>query len=222
MEQFTTEDGGLLMTKEQALEKKLEQVRWQFPNHIVFKRNEKIFHFDPNNFDRKKIFSQTGLKVSGEKYANVALYDPEYFAIDSIHLVYKGLVTKRIPQPINLKRYDWLFNRCRCETVDLSDWDFSEVISMCFMFNGSGVKAIILGDADFSKCENLSGWFYCCDNLQELILGNYRVAEGVDVMYMFWCCSKLCKKYVKGSKKELANIFKSGQWNTLHERMEIF
>ena len=48
------------MTKEQALEKKLEQVRWQFPNHVVFKHNNRVYHLDPNNFNEENISLRQG------------------------------------------------------------------------------------------------------------------------------------------------------------------
>ena len=57
------------MTKEQALEKKLEQTKWQFPNHVVFKKDNKVYHYDPNNFNEENIFTQTGLKVFREEDA---------------------------------------------------------------------------------------------------------------------------------------------------------
>ena len=210
------------MTKEQALEKKLEQVRWQFPNHVVFKHNNRVYHYDPNNVDEENIFSRTGLKVYKEKDGNAALYDPEYFVIDG-YLKYKGAATEKIPQPINLKDCSNLFWQCKCETIDLSDWDFSEVISVCSMFTDIAAKTVIFGDVDFSKCENFGCWFYCCLWLQEMRLGNYRVLQDADVTYMFHCCGKLLRKYDKTSK-ELADIFKSGQWNSLQQvkKMEAF
>ena len=139
------------MTKEQALEKRLEQTKWQFPNHVVFKHNEKIFHFDPNNFSEDNIFSRTGLKVFEELNGNVTLYDPEYFKVTDFYgIVYKGTATEKIPQPINLKNYAYLFCAHGSETIDLSDWDFSEVTSVFCMFQDSAVRTIVLRDVDFS------------------------------------------------------------------------
>ena len=211
------------MTKEQALEKKLEQVRWQFPNHVVFKKNEKVYHFDPNNFNENNIFTQTGLKVFKEVSGNAALYDPEYFKVNFDDLVYKGTATEKIPQPINLKRYGWMFSSCRCGAIDLSDWDFSEVTSMHYTFVHSDTKTVILGNVDLSMCKNFDSCFYCCIGLQELVLGNYKIPPEVNVVDMFHSCDKLSKKYGK-TKGELADIFKSGQWNSLQpiEAMEVF
>ena len=209
------------MAREQTLEKKLEQVKWQFPNHVVFKHNGKVFHFDPDNFDRDNIFTQTGLKVY-RGAGNVALYDPEYFKVnDGGDLIYRGIATEKIPQPINLKRFAWMFYKCTCETIDLSDWDFSEITSMRYMFAECVTKTVILGDVDFSKCESFYGWFFDCMELQEVVLGNYKVLSKDNIRAMFHGCDKLFEKYNK-TKVELANIFKSGQWNSLQTRMEVF
>ena len=210
------------MTKEQALEKKLEQVKWQFPNHVVFKKNEKVYHFDPDKFDENSIFSQTGLKVFKEKDGNVALYDPEYFKIDlDGDFVYKGTATEKIPQPINLKSCFGSFYRCKCGTIDLSDWDFSEVTSIRYMFYRSDAKTIILGNADFAKCESFAHCFNGCYTLEELVLGNYKIPLEANVDGMLSDCSELRKRYRKPTE-ELTTIFKSGKWNTLQPRMEAF
>ena len=75
------------------------------------------------------------MKVFKEKDGNVALYDPEYFYVSGTdYLKYKGTATENIPQPVNLKKYNWLFNGCAHKTIDLSDWDFSEVVVMRYMF----------------------------------------------------------------------------------------
>ena len=203
------------MTKEQALEKKLEQVKWQFPNHVVFEKDNKVYHFDPNNANEENIFFQTGLKVYEEMSSNVALYDPEHFKVDvDGDLVYKGAMTEKIPQPINLKKYDWLFYRCECETIDLSDWDFREVTSMYSAFSYCRTEVILLGDTNFSKCTDFRECFYCCDGLRELVLGNYKIPPEVNVVDMFSGCARLIGKYNR-TEEELADIFKSGQWNSL-------
>ena len=211
------------MTKEQALEKKLEQVKWHFPNHVVFKKDNKVYHYDPNNFNEENIFTQTGLKVFKEEDGNVALYDPEYFRIDIAYLEYKGTAAEKIPQPINLKNYKWLFNWYRCETINLSDWDFSEVTNVTCMFQDSLVRTVVLGDVDFLKCERFARCFIGCNALEELILGNYKVLSKADLGDMFLSCNKLSGRYGK-TTKELADIFKSGQWNSLQpvEAMEVF
>ena len=210
------------MTKEQALEKKLEQMKWQFPNHVVFKHNNRVYHFDPNNVDEDNIFSQTGLKVFKEKDGNVALYDPKYFRADKLkYLVYHGSTTKNIPQPINLKSYRCLFYECECKEIDLSDWDFSEVVLAKGMFAASEMKVVMLGSANFSKCVNYVGCFLLCSNLEEIVFGDYRTTQGADVDNMFGNCTELTYRYNK-TAEELANIFKSGKWNSLQQKMEVF
>ena len=212
------------MTKEQALEKRLEQTKWQFPNHVVFIHKGKVYHFDPSNFDENNIFTQTGLKVYKEEDDNVALYDPKYFKVGVFAVLeYKGIAAENIPQPINLKRYNWIFNTCRCETINLSDWDFSEVVTMRYMFCNKSTKTVILGNVDLSKCKDFDSCFNCCSELEELTLGDYKVSQDANVVDMFYGCHKLLGRYYK-TEEELADIFKSGQWNSLQpvEAMEVF
>ena len=94
---------------------------------------------------------------------------------------------------------------------------------MSGFFGHTKARSVDFGNANLNMCKDFYECFCGCDGLQELLIGDYKMPPEANVVDMFSNCDKLILEYNK-SAEELADIFKSGQWNNLQpvERMEVF
>lgn len=113
----------------------------------------KSYEADTSNWNEEKergLFKNTGLRSFEEMYSNErAFYDPKYFEVREdcgTFLHYIGTLEEGIPQPVNVKNMSRLFEqRYDLKSLDLSNWDVSEVECMQSMFAGcSGLEKIVL------------------------------------------------------------------------------
>ena len=183
-----------MITKQQREECKARRL------DIVFENNGKVYGLKServrvwNEEEQEWFFEKTGLRVLCDICCPV-FYDPRYFSLNEkfggnrLHYC-GGNVESKIPQPINLNDYSYLF--CDCEnltTLDLSHWDVSNVTSMYSMFEG-------------------------CSSLLELNLSNWDVSNVTSMSSMFLWCFELESLY-SISYEELEDALKNGEWTAL-------
>ena len=85
-----------------------------------------------------------------------------------------------------------MFENCRSLiSLDLSDWDTSNVTSMEYMFNGCYVKSLDLSGWDTSKVTNMNRMFYNCSGLTELDLSSFDTSKVTSMGSMFSGCTSL-------------------------------
>lgn len=95
----------------------------------------------------------------------------------------------------NVLDMNFMFVRCSSlTTLDVSDWDTSNVANMHAMFDGCSSLAII--DASNWNTENVTdmAWmFYDCPSLTTLNAVNWNIGNVTDMSHMFSGCSTLSK-----------------------------
>ncbi len=93
----------------------------------------------------------------------------------------------------NVEDMGRMFFSCRgLTTLDLSNWNVSSVKTMSGMFYGcSGLTSLDLSSWDVSNAENMSGMFGGCTGLTTLDLSNWNVSSVKDMSTMFYGCSGL-------------------------------
>lgn len=85
-----------------------------------------------------------------------------------------------------------MFENCRSLiSLDLSDWDTSNVTSMEYMFNGCYVTSLDLSGWDTSKVTNMNRMFYNCSGLTELDLSSFDTSKVTSMGSMFSGCTSL-------------------------------
>ena len=85
------------------------------------------------------------------------------------------------------------FSSCPSLTsLDLSNWDTSNVTSMQNMFrNCSGLTSLNLSNWNTSNVTNMSNMFYGCTNLTSLDVSNFDTSKVTNMSQMFSCCTNL-------------------------------
>ncbi|SDY43046.1 surface protein [Ruminococcaceae bacterium YAD3003] len=98
----------------------------------------------------------------------------------------------------NVTDMSYAFKNCHTNTADnfeisLAGIDFSNVVNMTEMFNGTGASVITFpNDANFSKVENIDGLFRNCKGLTTINgFQNVEFPLVTDASYLFGGCSKL-------------------------------
>lgn len=194
---------------------------------IVFERNNRVFAVNSTNVKnwnsdkQEKFCDATRLKLFTEEDGNPVFYDSDYFevttgSVDFPYLHYKALKESKIPQPINCHTMQNMFaNRDSLQSLDLSNWDVSNVKDMLFMFfNCISLRSLNISNWDVSNVRYMQFIFYNCDSLQSLDLSNWDVSNAINMFGMFDNCDSLIKTYGK-SADELQNALINNQWPTL-------
>ena len=107
---------------------------------LGFEYNGKIYWLNTDTWDEDKeamLFKKIGLRSfrEGTGNKNLVIYDPEYFEATEDYLYYKNNQQDSIPQPINISSAYKMFHTCtNLTSLDLSNWDVSNVRDMNYMF----------------------------------------------------------------------------------------
>lgn len=191
----------------------------------VFERNGKVFAVNSaeiNNWSEEKksdFRTQTDLVSFEDDHGDTVFYDPEYFQVDEDNdLSYYGTQTSGIPQPINLRCYEYLFSNWGGSSLDLGDWDMSRAESIscmfeaCFYLENLSVRGWNLQNCEYAtwllegcrhlKSIDLSGWntpilrkldfaFSGCALLQEIDLSNLDTHNLQSAPQLFKQCEHL-------------------------------
>ena len=99
-----------------------------------------------------------------------------------------------------------MFTNCyELESLDLSNFDTSNVTDMSFIFNGCFILKEIKGLKKFitNNVTNMSAMFKCCCKLKSLDLSNFDTSNVTDMSSMFFGCNNL--KEIKGLNKFITN-----------------
>ena len=97
---------------------------------------------------------------------------------------------------------NYMFYNCKnLISLDLSNFDSSNVTDMSYMFSGcESLKEINLANKfNTNKVINMNYMFYNCKNLISLDLSNFVYHDSIDMSYIFYYCSSL--KEIKGLEK---------------------
>ena len=86
-----------------------------------------------------------------------------------------------------------MFNGCRGLTsIDLSNFDTSNVTNMSYMFYGcESLTSIDLSNFNTSKVTNMNSMFNDCRGLTSIDLSNFDTSNVTNMIYMFYSCSGL-------------------------------
>lgn len=126
------------------------------------------------------IVNGTGLKASNLTYDSVTgiySYDPgtqitsiKFYYSVSYHAVNE--IVKFNLKAVNITNADSMFTYYQGTTLDLSDWDTSNVTSMRYMFSTCPYLTEIKGEIDCSNIDGCSAMFSSCPNLETVYLKN--------------------------------------------------
>ena len=88
---------------------------------------------------------------------------------------------------------DYFTQPCRdkLKTIDLSNFDTSQVTSMYEAFYQCEVESLNISNLDTSKVTNMSQMFNGCSNLKSLDLSNFDTSKVTNMDYMFSRCYNL-------------------------------
>ena len=88
----------------------------------------------------------------------------------------------------NVTTMEGLFNNCKKFNCDLSKWDVSNVKDMSYMFYNCGNFDCDLSKWDVSKVENMYTMFEGCSKFKGKGLENWNVSKVENISYMFFDC----------------------------------
>lgn len=181
---------------------------------IGFEHNGKKYWINSSTWNaekKEKLFQETGLRSFKECYGKheLVIYNPQYFRVIGNCLHYCGCVEDHIPQPINMSSAFRLFYDCRVETLDLSDWDMSNVLDVEHAFqNSRSLLSINLNNWDTTNLLDAAYMFAGCFSLKSIDLSNWNVQSLKYMDYMFYDCTNLSSlKLTNWKIKDEISIF---------------
>ena len=91
----------------------------------------------------------------------------------------------------NIKVLSNMFYDSNFESIDMSEWDTSNVISVSGMFYScKKLKSIDISKLKFGKLKQINGMFYYCNSLTgDLILPEMDISKCTSLREMFYMCS---------------------------------
>lgn len=162
---------------------------------IGFEQNGKKYWINSDAWDGEKeerLFQETGLRTLREETGNknLVLYDSNFFEAISGVLHYKSCVEKDIPQPINMSSaFQMFFRLSGIQSLDLSDWDMSNVVAINRMFQDcNDLLSINLSSWDTQSIITTSRMFLGCSSVESINLDNWNVQSLKYMDYMFFEC----------------------------------
>lgn len=79
----------------------------------------------------------------------------------------------------------WMFDECQAKSLDLSSFNTSNVTDMCGMFCKCKAQYLDISTFDTSKVTDMHGMFCECQ-AQSLDLSNFNTSNATDMGYMFY------------------------------------
>ena len=118
----------------------------------------------------------------------------------------KALKKLSTPYGLRLTTAAYFVQNCNSlETLDASNWDFSNCDNFLNMFNGcSKLKNIDVSNWNMSSAINLQSMFLNCSSLETLNTSNWNISSVQILSYMFSGCSKL--KNIDVSNWNVSNV----------------
>ena len=84
-------------------------------------------------------------------------------------------------------------------SIDLSNFDSSNIINMEYMFNNCyNLIYLDLSNFKIEKAENMTGMFYNCKSLTNLNISKLKTSYIINMPYMFYNCKNLTHLYLSG------------------------
>ena len=78
------------------------------------------------------------------------------------------------------------------DTIDISDWDFSNVEDMSEMFQGrKKLKHVKFSSSSTPRLENMEKMFFGCTNLEDVDLSNFDTSKVTNMGVVFCACPML-------------------------------
>lgn len=124
-------------------------------------------------------------------------YDPKFFEVWQIPETQRlGLRCIRpkgkIPQPVGLTDYGYMFADSRIGSLDMTGWDFSEVKSLAaFLMNCKRMDKIKCDGLNLKKCVDFHRCFYNCDGLDGIDINSWDLDEVSIFNEVFAECTNL-------------------------------
>ena len=93
----------------------------------------------------------------------------------------------------NVKNMKFMFCRCKSlDSIDVSKWNMSNVYDMGYMFYGcESLKSVDVSKWNVSNVRNMSCMFFKCSSLESIDVSNWDVSNVKDMYSMFYKCSSL-------------------------------
>lgn len=195
---------------------------------IGFAYEEKKYWVNSNTWNEekaKRLYQETGLLSFKEERGNkkLVLYDPEYFEVwyawRCPRLVIKDLEIIKVPQPINMSSAYFMFGQASAlEYLDLSNWNFSDIVDMNNMFSECEfLSEISLGVCQGMRERDMQHMFEGDSLLQNIQLKDWSLSELMLLKQTFSGCDMLHTKYAATDDRELLDKIIKDTDNSLKE-----
>lgn len=138
-------------------------------------------------------------------------YDNSEFEVRYSYLHYIGNGVHVTNPKGNISCYK-MFENFKGTSLDLSNFDTSNVTDMSFMFfNCQNLKSLNLSSFNTNKVTDMGFMFYECINLKTLDISKFNTENVIDMSYMFMDCKNLkeldISSFYIGNVKILNDIF---------------
>ena len=106
----------------------------------------------------------------------------------------------------NVKSIEGMFDGCNLlENIDVSKWNTKNIKYMDFLFSGcSSLKSVNISEWDVSNVEDMRYMFQNCSSLKSIDVSKWDVSNVKNMQYMFQNCSSL--KSIDVSKWDVSNV----------------
>ena len=180
---------NLIVKRQNAINLVLDIKSYDVNQEIYFLYNNTYFGIEENkvinnNYNLKQLNdSNAELYINENKYNYNNYFVPEKEGFYNIRLVFKLIIK------------DCSFMFCKCKnlvSIDLFDFDTSEVVNMSYMFYYCyNLRGLNLSNLNTANVINMSNMFSNCNNLINLDLSNFNTSNVLNMNSLFYNCNNL-------------------------------
>lgn len=169
--------------------------KYQFTN----KKNENLTKIDISHIDTSELTTASNMFNDCKSATDINLGNFDFSKINNIaglfancNVFNKLIVGPNFIAPIKIKGLNGIFSNAKkvtdkiIETLNVSNWDTSEVTSMvqCF-YNDDGITKLDLSKWDFSKVTNINHFLNDLDNLNYINMNGANLSNITSCNYAF-------------------------------------
>ena len=131
------------------------------------------------------------------------------------NLIVDGYWAGELVDTITLTNMKDMFRNCSSlQSLDVSNWDVSNVIDFIYMFDScSSLQSLDVSNWNVGNATGMGNMFYSCSSLQSLDVSNWDVSNVTSIYNMFYGCSSLKELDVRNwdtrNLKKIYNTFNS-------------
>ena len=161
---------------------------------------EGIIILNSNKYNREEINNNIIILLNNNKINFI--YENDKFIIDKKNFTINGKYELKIIFYKTINNLNGIFENCsNIYSIDLSNFDTTNIVDISCMFNGCKNLKKIKGIDKFNikQVRNMTAIFKDCNELLELDLSNFDTSNAIEMESMFAECNKL--KDIKGINK---------------------